>query len=387
MAGLIHQSNDPLGRVGPVDGHAGTDDSLDVSWRRHDDAHQRSGFLIPSERSVVDPDNADVPLRQGTPQRYDPLRGFPTSMSATTVRIRCLRCGTEIAASAGPSSATKWIACPHCQAPVPIVAPTDPPPLFSWEVYPHLYPPLPPPRFPRHSARGAAGFGLVIATLLLVGVAGGLLYEGSAAMTPAHFTVGGTVYESASGTAGSGLVTVALYGENGFTERILTEAGGSFSFSEVPQGGASLNVSAPGYAPVNVSLFLSVVYVAGGSTTAIVVTLTPGSEANATDVDVSPFANMESFVANIWSGAFLLLIAAALTAVGAVATFRTDRPPLGAAGGFATLVAPIGLILLGATIAFSWVGWLCAGLAAVGAFVALVRIVPMIQAGHAADLD
>ena len=116
-------------------------------------------------------------------------------------------------------------------------------------------------------------------------------------------------------------------------------------------------------------------------------TLFPGTTGNGTTETISPFANMENFVASIWSGAFLLLIAATLTAIGSVATFRTDRPPLGAAAGFATLAAPVGLILLGATIAFSWVGWLCAALAAVGAFIALVRIVPMLQAGHAAEIE
>jgi DNA-directed RNA polymerase subunit RPC12/RpoP len=308
-------------------------------------------------------------------------------MSATTVQVRCLRCGTEIAAIADPPPSTKWIACPHCQAPVPIVAPTDPPPLFSWEVYPHLYPPLPPPRFPRHSARRAAGFGLVLATAMLIGVAGGLLYEGAAAMTPAHFSVGGTVEESPRLAGVGATASVVLYAENGFTERTSTEPGGTFSFPNVPQGGVALNVSAPGYAPVNVSLFLSTVYIAGGSATGISIVLVPGSDGNGTEQIVSPFSDMESFVASIWSGAFLLLVAAVLTGIGAVATFRTDRPPLGAAAGFATLAAPIGLILLGATIAFAWVGWLSAVLAGVGAFVALVRLVPMVQAGHAADLE
>lgn len=308
-------------------------------------------------------------------------------LSATTVQVRCLRCGTEIAAVADPPPSTKWIACPHCQAPVPIVAPTDPPPLFSWEVYPHLYPPLPPPRFPRHSARRAAAFGLVLATVMLVGIAGGLLYEGAAAMTPAHFAIGGTVTEAPRLSGVGTGVSVVLYGENGFTERTTIAPGGSFSFSNVPQGGVALNVSAPGYSPVNVSLFFSKVYIAGGSATAIGITLVPGSVGNGSTEIVSPFPDMENFVASIWSGAFLLLLAAVLTGIGAVATFRTDRPPLGAAAGFATLAAPIGLILLGATIAFAWVGWVSAALAGVGAFVALVRLVPMIQAGHAAELE
>ncbi|MFZ1024467.1 MAG: carboxypeptidase-like regulatory domain-containing protein, partial [Thermoplasmata archaeon] len=223
--------------------------------------------------------------------------------------------------------------------------------------------------------------------LMLVGVAGGLLYEGAAAMTPAHFSVGGTVSESPQSSGVGTVASVVLYGENGFTERTATGPGGAFSFSDVPQGGVSLNVSAPGYSPVNVSLFFSTVYIAGGSATGISITLVPGSVANGTDEIVSPFSDMESFVASIWSGAFLLLLAAVLTSIGAIATFRTDRPPLGAAAGFATLAAPIGLILLGATIAFAWVGWLSTALAGVGAFVALVRLVPMIQAGHAAELE
>jgi hypothetical protein len=308
-------------------------------------------------------------------------------MSPSSVRIRCPRCGTEIAAIAGVPPSTTWITCPHCQAPVPVVAPTDPPPLFSWEVYPHLYPTLPAPRLPRHSARRAAGIGLVLATVLLGGIAGGLFYEGAAAMTPAHFAIGGTVYESPRSEGFSVPATLVLYGENGFVERTTTGDDGSFAFTDVPAGGVAINVSAAGYAPVNVSLFVSVVYIAGGSVASIAVTLTPGSVGNATNDMVSPFSDMESFVASIWAGGFLLLLAAVLTFVGAAATFRTDRPPLGAAGGFATLAAPIGLILLGATVAFSWVGWLSAALAAVGAFVALVRVVPMIQAGHAADLE
>ncbi len=67
VAGRLHQLDDLLRRVGPVDPNSATYHGLDVRGRREDDTDQRGGFLIPSERAVIDPDDPDVTFGERTP--------------------------------------------------------------------------------------------------------------------------------------------------------------------------------------------------------------------------------------------------------------------------------------------------------------------------------
>ncbi|MCI4360675.1 MAG: hypothetical protein L3J91_03155, partial [Thermoplasmata archaeon] len=115
--------------------------------------------------------------------------------------VRCPRCGAYIAAPAHQPALTSYATCPHCSTAVPIVAPRDPPPLFSWEVFPSVYPSLPLPRAPGARLTVAVGLALVVATLLLAGLAGFLVWSGVQASGPATFTVEGTVVRANSPSA------------------------------------------------------------------------------------------------------------------------------------------------------------------------------------------
>ncbi|MGC2360173.1 MAG: hypothetical protein WA691_07740, partial [Thermoplasmata archaeon] len=70
-------------------------------------------------------------------------------MATSTVYLRCPACGGDLRVVLASEPATQWFPCPHCRTPVPAVVPRDPPPLYSWEVLPGLYPALPRPRVPR----------------------------------------------------------------------------------------------------------------------------------------------------------------------------------------------------------------------------------------------
>ncbi|MGC2788982.1 MAG: hypothetical protein WA547_02845, partial [Thermoplasmata archaeon] len=83
-------------------------------------------------------------------------------MATSTVYLRCPACGGDLRVVLASEPATQWFPCPHCRTPVPAVVPRDPPPLYSWEVLPGLYPALPRPRVPRWRARRAAAAALLV---------------------------------------------------------------------------------------------------------------------------------------------------------------------------------------------------------------------------------
>jgi hypothetical protein len=308
-------------------------------------------------------------------------------MGATTLAVRCPVCGQELRAVVTPSPPTQWFPCPHCRSPVPVVVPRDPPPLYSWEVLPNLYPPLPRPRVPRWRARRAVA-GALIGVVVLAGVFGGVLsYYGIVASTPGSYPVTGTVDRAVlgGGVAPAVGATVTLTEEGGRTLSETTALDGSFSFSGVPTGGIALNVSLSGYAPVTVDTFASSVYDAG--TTGILVTLGFGSVGNGTTMSLTPFTNLESFLASIGSGIVLLGLVAVVAAVAAVLTLRQDRPALGVIGGGAGLLAPLALYLLALATPFPAVIASSAILAALGGFALAIRAAELGQTGPAEGSD
>jgi hypothetical protein len=227
-----------------------------------------------------------------------------------------------------------------------------------------------------------------MAQVALVGVAaiavvlGGILIVfGSEALGPGSFVVSGSVVESAPG---GGVVPamgalVNLTTDSGRSVLLHTGAAGTFSFSSVPVGGISLNVSLPGYAPVTVTTFASSVY--STQTTGISVSLVPGGLANGTTVTLSPFPDLESFVASIGSAVALLGIVAVVGGIAAVVTARSDRPAVGVVGGAAGLLAPAALYFLAIGGIFPALTAGTAVLATFGAFAATTRTIEIFQVG------
>lgn len=299
-------------------------------------------------------------------------------MAPSTVAVRCANCGTALAAVVAPMPPTQWFPCPHCRAPVPVLVPRDPPALYSWEVLPGLYPRLPRPRAPRWRLRTAAAVALLAVAVVAVAVGGGLAFYGAEATRSAAYTVSGTVV---SGTTGQPLVgaTVNLTNDAGASQVEVTGVGGGFSFSRVPSGGISLNVTAPGYAPVTVSTFASPAYDAG--TTGLGIALYPGSLANATTVSLAPFPDLESFLASIGGATILLGIIAVVAGAAAIAGRRPEVRTATVIGGSAGVGVPAVLLLLGLSAAFPILVGVAAIGGALGAFAAASGAGELLVAG------
>ncbi len=302
-------------------------------------------------------------------------------MGAPSVSVRCPTCGADLRVVLAPAPPTQWFPCPQCHNPVPVVVPRDLPPLYSWEVLPGLYPALPAPRRPRVRMRRMAQAALIGIVVLAVVLGGLLSVLGAEALTPESYSVSGTVWEEVpgGGSIPAPAATVILTDErsSGVTES--TSPTGTFSFSNVPAGGIALNVSLSGYGPVTVNTFASSVYNTG--TTGLSITLSPGSSGNGTTVALSPFPDLESFLASVGSGVVLLGIIAIIGGIAAVITARSDRPAVGVVGGSAGVLAPVALYLLALVGVFPAVVFGAAVLAALGAFAATTRTLEIFQVG------
>ena len=278
---------------------------------------------------------------------------------------------------------TQWFPCPRCQTPLPVVRPRDPPPLYSWEVYPGLYPPLPRPRTPRWRAQRAAVVGLLAIVVLAAAFAGILGYYAYAATAPGAYAVNGTVYaEGSSGayTPAAG-AQVTITEDNGAQATTSTDGAGNFAFTGIPSGGIALHVALAGYLSATLGTFASPVYNAG--TTGIGIVLATAGTGNSTNGTLTPFPDLESFLASIGSGIVLLGVVAAIAVVAALLTMRSDRPALGVVGGGAGLAAPFTLYLLGLSSAFPILVATTAVLAGFGAFTLAVRAAELWQTAPA----
>ncbi len=293
---------------------------------------------------------------------------------ATPVDLRCPHCGAYVTAYTAYPQITSYTRCPHCGTVLPFVGPREPAPLYSWEVYPGLYPPTPLPT-PPSRYRGPALVGLLLAaTLVLAGLGGVYAWVGGDALQPGSLTVGGTV---SPGTATG--IWVLVQGENGFSENVTT-VDGAFSVSHVPYGGVMITAGAKGYYDAQLLLFLSPVYSSiTGSPRSLSLTLAPGNPSETTIVDTTAFPDLENFVATVWSGTGLLWIAALFTALGATAV-RRGRAPYVVVGGATAIIAPFVVPLLGIDVVNEW--WTAIGLLAIpaGVVVLLLALPPFARA-------
>lgn len=305
-------------------------------------------------------------------------------MAASTVFVRCPVCGGELRVVLAAQPPTQWFPCPHCHAPVAVVVPRDPPPLYTWEVLPGLYPPLPRPRLPRWRVQPAVGAALVIVAVVAAALGAALAYDAWEVTRPASFTVDGTVDHSVAGALrplpGA---TVKLTNDANRTLQVVTGIDGSFSFASVPAGGITLNVSASGYAPATVTTFVSAIY--GTQATGLEVVLSPGQVGNGSTVALAPFFDLEQFVASLGSGAVLLGLITFVAGFAAIATRRQDRPAVGVVGGAAGLLSPLILVYLTLSSALPLVEELTAVTAGAGAFTVVLRALQMAQTGPAPD--
>lgn len=260
---------------------------------------------------------------------------------ATPVELRCPRCGARLTAYTPYPLITSYTRCPQCGSVLPFVAPREPPPLYSWEVYPGLYPPTPIPRPPDPRRRPALLALLLAATLLLAAVGGIFAWVGSDALRPGTLTIAGTV--TPAGAAGT---WVEVLGENGFAVNVSVPTG-SFSIAGVPFGGVEVNVGAKGFGTIELDLFYSPVYSSlTGSPGSLQFDLSTANSSSVSIIDTTAFPDLESFVATVWSGTGLLWILALFTGLGWLAA-RRDRLPLVVVGGISAMAGPFVLPILG----------------------------------------
>ena len=307
-------------------------------------------------------------------------------MALSTVAVRCPACGTDLRVVVAAEPPTQWFPCPNCHAPMPVVVPRDPPPLYTWEVLPGLYPPMARPRVPRWRARRPVAAALLAVAVIGAALAAVLVYDGVAATQPASFVIDGTVVQNVGGlTEPVAGAQVVLTNDAGQSSSQSTSLGGGFSFSGVPPGGVTLNVTDSGFSTVTLTTFVSSVYATQAE--GLEVVLTAGSSSNVTTVALAPFPDLEQFLASIGSGAVLLGIIAIVAGAAAVATVRHDRPALGVVGGAAGIVAPLVLFYLSLSSAFPLLEDLSAIVAGAGSFTLALRAVQLAQTGPAPDPD
>ncbi|MCI4325158.1 MAG: carboxypeptidase regulatory-like domain-containing protein [Thermoplasmata archaeon] len=307
-------------------------------------------------------------------------------MSGVLVTIRCPRCARFLVAPAPASAEPAWFSCPHCAQPVPVVAPRDPPPLFSWEVYPHLYPPAGPPKVPGPGVARLLTALLLTATVVLAGLAGGLGWAGADSLSPGGFEVRGVVEHDLGAATPLAGVTVNLTSETG-AATTTTASDGTFSFPHVPAGGVTLNFTDPGFAPVVIQLFASQLYSTAGIGSPVNVEMSPGEPGNVTDVALTPFGDLAGYLTSLWSASALLALGAVVAAVGTIAAYRERRLPFAVAGAGAAVAAPIAPGLLSVMGAFPVVTWFAALAVAVGAVALGLGTVRLATRGRPPDDD
>lgn len=307
-------------------------------------------------------------------------------MTTATVTRRCPTCGRDVTVALAPSPPTQWFPCPHCRTPLAVVVPREPPPLYSWEVVPGLYPALARPRVPRWRPQRAAVGALLAVAVLAAVFAGALTYYGVAAGSSGDFAVSGTVEKIVGGAeVPAGSASVALSEEGGAQQFAMTGADGTFAFVGVPSGGVSLNITLPGYRTFELLTFVSSVYDAGSH--ALTIVLHPGDPANRTSLSLSPFTDLESFLASVGTGVVLFGLVALTAALAVVGTRRSDQPALGVVGGGAGLFAPITLYLLGVATAFPLLASATATVAAFGGFALALRAAELARSSPAVGSD
>ncbi len=263
---------------------------------------------------------------------------------------------------------------------MPVVLPRQPPPLYTWEVAQGLYPFFPLPRRPRFKPAQVAAFGLVSIAVIAFALAGVLAYYGWEATAPGSYTISGNLATNSSVGQGSlGGIVVDLTGEGGYHASQATNRFGQFSFSAVPSGGVTLRVNDPLYANTSLVTFVSTVYNAGS--TGLVLPLAPAASGNATERLLTPFPDMEAFLATVGGGAVVLVFAGALAAGAAAVVRRPSGAVVGVLGAGAGVGVPVALLLLSLGTPFPYLALGSSVAGAAGAFVLVVEAATLSRTG------
>lgn len=227
-----------------------------------------------------------------------------------------------------------------------IVADRDPPPLYTWEVYPDLYPSAPIPRGEPHRWGPGIVALLFAAAIVLAGLAAALAVDGAVTDGAGPYAVAGHILsEGPNGAVPLPGALVQLVGEAGVTRTTVTDALGTFRFASVAPGGISLNVSYPGLAPVQLELFASPFYATGSVNDLRIVLTASGIDPTGTNVETA-FPDLESYLTSVGSAA-VLLAGGAIAAGLAAAAARRRVSALVVAGGAGAAVAPVACLIVG----------------------------------------
>ncbi len=270
---------------------------------------------------------------------------------------RCPRCRNEFRVFYPPSQvAVGWSYCPRCGQPTPVLPPRPRPPLFAWEVYSGLYPETRGPRQPLPRTRQTLGLLVLLAALLLLGIAGVLGGFGAATFSASDQRVAGSVLalDPQTGTEaplpGAWVNVTGSAGPNS----TLTGAAGSFDFPRLAPGEHTLTAEAPGFGGLTFQLFLSPYFRAPqGNLTDLALVLVPGTGPNASRVlTVSPFPDLETYLASLFSTSALEALTGLLAFWGAVSIWRGRPPARGVVGGAAAVLGPTLAVAGGFTILF-----------------------------------
>ncbi len=294
-------------------------------------------------------------------------------MGTPAYPMRCPACGADLRAVLAPRPPTQWFPCPNCHTPVPFLAPRELPPLYSWEISPGLYPPLPVPRRPRWPWRSVACLALLVATVLAGAGTAVLAYDGYDAAQPALYSVSGIVYQQHPGgteTPLAGATVVLWTDDNRSRLTNHTNSLGEFAFHhDVPNGGIELNITDLCCAPTVVYLFASRAY--SSATTGLGVTLA-SRPANSSASALTPFPDLETFLAYVGGAAALFGTATVVAVVAAMAVRREGGAVLGVLGGGAAVALPVVVLLFSLGDALPVVTAFAGAVGGAGAFVVVL---------------
>lgn len=350
LARRFDQGGDPFRGVPSIDSEPPGRHGVEPVRRDDHDRDEARVAVSPSERSVLDGADAELALREGPPKSFSEVRpSAPSVQGPPGATPRCPRCGLTLSVPVGRSPSPPVFPCPRCGGPIVAVVDREPAPLYTWEVYPNLYPSAPVPRWNPYRWTPGIRALLLAALVVLAGLAGTLGAVGVLTATSRPIVVAGTVY--VAGTNGSGPhplpgALVTLVGEADQLRDTVTDAAGVFRFSAVEVGAFALNVSYPQLPPVQLDLFASPFYATGG-VGHLAIVLGDGPAASSTLQVDSAFPDLESYLTSVGSAAVLLGIGALGAALAVRLCGRRAPGALVAAGGAGAAVAPVSCIVLG----------------------------------------